>query len=698
MITYNGTVSNPGNVPLNNVVVTDNQASPSTVLTVPTLAPGASANFTASFTAPGNGCFVTSTVSARGTDACTANTVTNVASATCPLLTAPRLVVTETCPADPASPGGVLTYTGTISNAGNVTLTNVVVTNDRTGTAPVFTAATFAPGASARFTNSYNVPANSGCSVASTLTAAGSDTCTGARITATASATCPLLTLPRITVTQTCPVSMVSPGGILTYSGTVSNSGNITLTNVVVVNNRPASNTVIFTIATLAPGASTNFTGSYQVPLNCCVVSSTVGATGRDICTGVTVADTFTATCTVLTVPRIVVTKVCPASPVRPGEVLQYSGTVSNAGNITLVSVTVVNTQPSAGSPVLGPITLAPGESVTYYGSYLVALDFCGTDTVTARGLDACTYAAVVSSVTTACPVITTPRIFVTKSCPQQPTPRGGLLIYTATVSNPGNVTLTNIMVSDSYEVDCFTWTNVSVLGPITLALGASTNFSGSYTAPRACCEVLDTLTATGQDRCSGTRVSATASALCPLLTTPRITVTRVCPATAVSPGSVFAFTGSVSNAGDVVLTSVYVVSSQPSANTPLLGPIELAPGESKSFAGSYTVATNSNPATGTVTARGTDTCQSRTVTATANCSGSVVPLNIISVTLANGMATVTWTATPGSTYRLQAAANYQSSAWSDVPGDVTASGSTASKSQAVGSDTRQFYRVMLVP
>src|SRR2546430_3051756 len=85
-------------------------------------------------------------------------------------------------------------------------------------------------------------------------------------------------------------------------------------------------------------------------------------------------------------------------------------------------------------------------------------------------------------------------------SCPQQPTPRGGLLIYTATVSNPGNVTLTNIMVSDSYEVDCFNWTNVSVLGPITLAPGASTNFSGSYTAPRACCEVLDTLTATGQD------------------------------------------------------------------------------------------------------------------------------------------------------------------------------------------------------
>src|SRR6185295_443326 len=105
----------------------------------------------------------------------------------------------------------------------------------------------------------------------------------------------------------------------LTYSGSVSNAGNITLTNITVVNNRPAANTVVFTVATLAPGASANFTGSYQVPLNCCVVSSTVGATGRDTCTGATMADTFTATCTVRTVPRIVVTKVCPTKPDQPG-------------------------------------------------------------------------------------------------------------------------------------------------------------------------------------------------------------------------------------------------------------------------------------------------------------------------------------------------------------------------------------------
>ena len=451
---------------------------------------------------------------------------------------------------------------------------------------------------------------------------------------------------------------------------------------------------MIFTVATLAPGATANFTGSYQVPLNCCVVSSTVGATGRDICTGVTVADTFTATCTVLTVPKIVVTKVCPPTATRIGDVLQYSGTVSNAGNITLVNVTIVNNQPVAGSPVFGPITLAPGESVTYYASYIVPPDFCGTDTVTAQGLDACSLAPVTHSVTTTCPVITTPRIAVTKNCPPEPTPRGGLLTFTGSVSNAGNVTLINVFVVNNQPTN-----NTPVIGPITLAPGATVNFSGSYIAPSCCCYVVDTLTARGQDRCSGSNVTATATAVCPLASTPGITVTKVCPQTTVPVGGLFTYSGSVSNTGDVVLTNVYVVSSQPSPNTPLLGPIELAPRETKAFSGSYTVTANSNPATDTVTARGTDTCQARTVTATANCFGLVDwSLTITSVTLTNGVVTVTWTATPGTVYTLQYKTNLKDSSWINVPGTVTISGNTASKNDAIGSNKQRFYRVVIVP
>jgi uncharacterized repeat protein (TIGR01451 family) len=216
------------------------------------------------------------------------------------------------------------------------------------------------------------------------VTASGNDKCTSTRVTANAPATCPLLTAPAIEVTLACPATAPALGGTLTYTGTVSNSGNITLTNILVVNNR-TGNTTIFTAATLAPGAVASFSGSYQVPPNCCTVSSTVTASGQG-CAGGVVTDTASSTCPVLSSPAIVVTKVCTGNPVGPGQLLTHSGTVSNAGNISLTDVTIVNNTPTNNSPVFGPITLAPGESIAYTASYIVALDFCGSDIVTARG------------------------------------------------------------------------------------------------------------------------------------------------------------------------------------------------------------------------------------------------------------------------------------------------------------------------
>ncbi len=666
-VTYTGTVRNSGNVVLNNVNVVSGQGD--SVFTVPSLAPGASSNFAVVMTAPADTCSVSRTVTATGSDDCSNVTVSNTASATCPLVTAPRITVTQNCPTNPVSLGGVLTYTGTVGNAGNVTLTNVVVLSDRTGTTPVFTVATLAPGASANFTGSYTVPAGSACSVTSTLTGSGNDRCAGTRVTASVTTTCPVLTVPAIQVTQACPATPTPQGGTLTFTGTVKNTGNITLTDVVVLSDRVGTKPV-FKAATLAPGAVANFTGRYTVPTDCCTVSSTLTATAKDSCAEVVVQDTATSVCPVLTSPKIVVTKECPTKTLEPGDLLKYTGTVSNTGNITLVDVTVTNSQPLGGGRILGPITLAPGETITYAASYIVPVDFCGTDTVTVSGYGSCTQALVTNSVTTTCPVTTSPRILVTQSCPTQPTLRGGIHTFTGTVSNPGNVTLTNVFVINNQPAP-----NTPVIGPITLAPGVLVSFSGSYTAPAACCEILSTLSATGQDRCGGTTVSATASKLCPLMSTPIIAVTRVCPTTPVPVGGQFTFTGTVSNTGDVYLTNVFVYSSQPVSvltwqpdaagrvvalkglsgqnsqgrlqalqaawydcqgpnlssastslagnNTPVLGPIQLAPGETKKFSGTYRVTSGSDPMNDFVTANGTDTCRARTVSAAANCSGA---------------------------------------------------------------------------
>ena len=388
-------------------------------------------------------------------------------------------------------------------------------------------------------------------------------------------------------------------------------------------------------------------------------------------------------------------TKQCPTNAVSPGEVLAFEGTVANTGNVTIIGVTVVDSMSPTNTPLLGPIDLAPGQTVSYTGSYTVPPDFCGMDTVTASGANLCTGGNVVASATTTCPITTTPAISVTKICPAQPVPRGGLFVFTGFVTNAGNVTLTNVVVVDDMPTN-----PTAILGPITLSPGAAMSFTGSYTAPLCCCVIVDTLTATGQGRCDGTRVSSSSTAVCPLLTTPALTVSKLCPSGATPVGSVFSFSGSVTNTGDITLTNVIVVSAQPSGLVQLLGPVDLAPGETESFTGSYTVTANDNPTGDVVTASGVDICAGATTTANANCLG-IVPLArqpvIGPVTGSDGPITVTWSATVGATYALQYKNSLTDATWITLPGTVTATGETVSITDPGATGPQRFYRVMVV-
>jgi uncharacterized repeat protein (TIGR01451 family) len=422
-----------------------------------------------------------------------------------------------------------------------------------------------------------------------TLTATGTSVC-GSNVAATATAACPGTNSPRIFVTKDCPPVPAAPGDIAVFSGIVSNAGNVTLTNVIVTDLTPSNNVVLGPI-TLAPGQSSNYTANFRVPPDCCTYVNTVAATGADKCFGRTVGDSATTFCQTATGARISVTKVCPPIPVPLGERLVFSGAVSNAGNITLVNVTVVNNQPSNNTPVLGPITLAPGEVANFTGSYLVPVDTCATnilDTVTARGINVCNGAMVTNSESAACPIVPTPRLVVTKNCPANPVPPGGVLNFSGTVSNAGNVTLTNVLVVNDHPTN-----NTPVLGPITLSPGQSTNFSGSYTICRGCCPpFVDTLTATGANACNGSNVTATATAVCPGITTSQLTVRVDCPPQPSAQGEPFIYSGSVSNAGDVALTDVLVTDDKTGYVTQFSA---LAPGEVAEFTGGFTP-TNCGP------------------------------------------------------------------------------------------------------
>jgi hypothetical protein len=140
------------------------------------------------------------------------------------------------------------------------------------------------------------------------------------------------------------------------------------LNNIIVWNNQPTANTQVFTVASLAPGAGANFTGSYVAPTNCSV-ADTLTARGLSIC-DVFVTNTASATCLILTIPTITITESCPPGPVTNGSSVDFGGSVCNSGNITLTNIFVFSSQP--GNPqVLGPITLLPGACAQFTGSYL---------------------------------------------------------------------------------------------------------------------------------------------------------------------------------------------------------------------------------------------------------------------------------------------------------------------------------------
>jgi len=75
----------------------------------------------------------------------------------------------------------------------------------------------------------------------------------------------------------------------------------------------------------------------------------------------------------------------------------------------------------------------------------------------------------------------------------------------------------------------------------------------------------------------------------------------------------------------------------------------------------------------------------------------AVVPPTKQSITVANGFATITWNALSGSAYRLQFKDDLSATDWTDLEGDVLATGVVASKSDRIGNATQRFYRVVLL-
>ena len=191
---------------------------------------------------------------------------------------------------------------------------------------------------------------------------------TGADVTATDVVDTSLTPAPAIDLVKVADTAgPVAAGDKITYTFTVTNTGNVTLTNVRVIDKMLG--TVTCAVTTLAPGESTTCTAApYTVTakdvrkgsiLNKAVARANGGGGAE-----VSANDQVTVTTSAPPKPAIeLVKKADTRGPVKVGDKITYTFTVTNTGNVTLKNVRV--SDPMLGAVTCAKTTLAPGQSTT---------------------------------------------------------------------------------------------------------------------------------------------------------------------------------------------------------------------------------------------------------------------------------------------------------------------------------------------
>ncbi|MBW6481056.1 MAG: DUF11 domain-containing protein, partial [Bacteroidales bacterium] len=183
---------------------------------------------------------------------------------------------------------------------------------------------------------------------------------------------------PSIEISKTAdPTTYNTVGDVINYTIVIQNTGNVTLSNIVVTDPLTGLNT---TIAMLAPGASQTFNESYtitQADVDAGSVTNTASAEGEDT-NGDLVSDNDSATVTAIQNPEITVTKTAdPSTYDAADDIITYTITLTNDGNVTVYNPAVSDPQATTGPDYVsgdtnGDGVLDVGETWVYEATYVI--------------------------------------------------------------------------------------------------------------------------------------------------------------------------------------------------------------------------------------------------------------------------------------------------------------------------------------
>jgi len=627
-ITYTYVVTNEGNITMDNVSVSDSHSGTGTppipsnealsnpddpVTSINTiandgnidsLAPGDVATFTATYVITqidvdlGNN--VTNTATANGTPkAGTFTPPTNGESVDLvnqnPQMALNKVITNTVDNGDgiTINLGDVLTYTVTATNTGNTTLNNVIVTDNRISPSSQSCASLppVAPGGTLAAINT--------CVLIGTYTVTQDDV-NAANINNVASVTTPniasipdvvidtpVVSNPLLSIIKPAPENAdedssgtISLDDTLTYTITATNDGTVILNNVVVTDSRISPNSEICPVLNL--GETCVLTGTYIVQLgdvNAGEVNNTASVNSNE-----TNPVNASNRSTIPRNPSIAVIKTASvAGGNTVGDVITYTFRVINTGDVTLNNVVINDTLTNSVNLAVTPSILAPGVEGTAQATYAIDQGDINTGSVTntATAVGTPTGLPAVSDTSdddsfnenepTVTPLTQEPEIAIIKTASISGTGTGlvgEIITYTFTVSNEGNVPLTNILINDS-RINA-----VNLPVPDIAVGGASQSITAQYTILQGdindgsisnqAVVTADSLAGPATDNSDDDSILEDQPTITPLTQTPGIAIVKTVAVGGIGAlNDTLTYTFVVTNTGNVPLTDVTIADSR---------------------------------------------------------------------------------------------------------------------------------------
>jgi uncharacterized repeat protein (TIGR01451 family)/pilin isopeptide linkage protein/uncharacterized repeat protein (TIGR02543 family) len=619
-VTYTYMVKNTGNVPLTGVTVEDDKLG-TVMLDKANLAIGETATGTATFEVKQShidvGTAITNIATVTVNEAGFPETKT---SETITFTQSPSVQVTKVANPEKLTAPGPVVYTYTVKNDGNVTLTGVKVHDDKKESASppddgyvTLNATTLAPGESATGTWTYNVTQAD--------IDAGADIVNKATVTATVdqstvvlaetSKTITFKQTPSARITKVADETVWINPGTVTYTYTVKNTGNVTLTDLKVQDDKvPQPGYVTLNAMTLAPDEETTGTWSYnvtQADINASVPITNIAT--------VSAAQTIPLTQAKETIrfkntTSVEFIKYADKKEFSAPGTVTYTYTVRNTGNVTLTGVSLSDNKITTVNLGTGVTELAPKQMVTITATYDVTQDDIDAG---AAITNIATFKCNELADQTATETITftqNPSAQVTKVASPEKLTAPGPVIYTYTVKNDGNVTLTGVKVHDDKKESASPPDDGYVtLNATTLAPGESATGTWTYNVTQADidagADIVNKATVTATVDQSTVVLAETSKSITFKQTSKLVLSKKASRATYQAVNDVIEYTVELVNDGNVSILNTYITDAMPNLtiesythvpkvgdNTPVTygNTVNLKPGDKLVLKASYTV------------------------------------------------------------------------------------------------------------